>query len=259
MRQILLALRILLTYRNGYLFLLEKLGIRKVESGTTTYVTWNGMKYITRNGTTDFAILNETTIFQEYLNESFRTLTKDSLVLDFGAQAGDFSVYTAYNKGCTVVCFEPEPENLEILKQNVAINSLGSKVTIVPKAVMSDNADKTFYASPHDNKGVHSFYYEGPKPITVQCTTPLEILESLNGRQVNLLKIDIEGGEHDIIKQEFKPFFDQVHAVVMEYHCQPHMKEAHTLEELKQTLAALGFTDTTTSGTPELGLLSAKK
>lgn len=258
MKSILLALKILFTYRNGYIFLFERIGWYKPKTETTTYTTWNGMKYITRNGTTDFAILNETTIFGEYLSAAFHKLNHNSLVLDLGAQAGDFSVYAAYNKKCKVISFEPEPENLKLLNQNIQVNNLSEQISVVPKAVMADNSDRTFYASPHGNKGVHSFFYKGPKPITVQCTTPLEILQTLGGKRVDLLKIDIEGGEHDIIKSEFKPFFDQVEAIVMEYHCQPHMSEQHSLEELKQNLSDLGF-NSVTQGTPELGLLTANR
>jgi FkbM family methyltransferase len=256
MKQALLAIRILTTYRNGYRFLLERMGAYKTKSDTTTYVTWNGMRYITRNDTNDFGILNKTTIFGHYLNSNWHKLKKDSLVLNFGAQAGAFSIYTAHNKKCQVICFEPEAENLKLLDRNIHRNGLSQRIKVIPKAVAENNKSRTFYTSPYGNKGVHSFFYKGPKPTIVECTTPLEILETLEGKRVDFLKIDIEGGEHEIIKPEFRKFYDQVDAIVIEYHCQKHMSEQHTLEELKDKLAELGFT-TESQGTPELGFLTA--
>jgi len=252
-----LALRILFIYRNGYMFFLEKLKLIP-NQGHTTYVLWNGMRYKCRRGTSDFAILNETTILHEYEKVTYDNLNSSSLVLDFGGQAGDFSIYTAYTKKCQVFAFEPDQGNIELFTENIRLNNLQGRITLVGKAVSNTDEDKTFYLSPHENKGVHSFFYKGPIPVTVKCITPTQILELTGNKQIDFLKMDIEGGEHELVGEHNKTFFDKIQTLVMEYHCQAHVENRQELEELVKKLEILGF-NVTTEGTPELGLLTATR
>ena len=54
--------------------------------------------------------------------------------LDLGANIGTFSIKTA-SRGYKVIAFEPDTENCEILKQNVALNHLESRIQVEQKAI----------------------------------------------------------------------------------------------------------------------------
>lgn len=256
-KKLLLGLKILTTYRNGYLFFAEKL--RLLKQSHVTYVTWRGMKYKCRVGTTDFAILNETTIFHEYdSTHEFYKLNDHSVVVDLGGQAGDFSIYTAFHKGASVFAFEPDEENFELLQENIRINNLQTKVFAYKVAVGRENGTQTFYLSPHGNKGVHSMYYKGPVPIEVPTIDLAAVAKLVGNEKINLLKIDIEGGEHEIIDPVFAGFYSKVEAIVMEYHCQEHVTNRQPVGQLVAKLEKLGF-KVKRQGTDEIGIIYATK
>ncbi len=54
----------------------------------------------------------------------------------------------------SVVAFEPEPDNLQLLEANLGLNGL-TNVTVVSKAVSSASGSLPLYVSEH-HKGTHS-------------------------------------------------------------------------------------------------------
>lgn len=257
LNKIKLILQILFYYSNGYKFFLEKLGL--IKSKYIVFRTRKGMKYKTRVGTTDYAILNETVILKEYLQHGFDQLDSNSTVVDFGAQAGDFSVYVAYTYGAQVHCYEPEPENFELVKENIQLNRLDQKVIATNAAVTNSNTTLKLRLSGWGNKGTHSFHYvEGGEYVEVPAIDILDLAGNFD--RIDLLKIDIEGGEHEILVERNKPFFDKVDKLVMEYHTQPHVTNSQGLDHLTSVLTtALGFEVVAQSGDAELGVLYLKK
>ena len=66
----------------------------------------------------------------------------DSVFYDLGACEGRFTLYAAL-KGLRVVAFEPENYNLQALKDNLMLNDLVDRVTVVPKAIGDSNGSST--------------------------------------------------------------------------------------------------------------------
>lgn len=200
------------------------------------------MKYKCRNDSTDFDILNEIVISKVYFKHNFDRIGSESIILDFGGQGGSFAVYTAYTTGAKVISFEPEQENFQLLCKNIALNALEGRVVPVNKAISETGSRRTFYLSPHHNKGVHSFYYKGERAVTVECIEPNQVLELIGDREIDLLKIDTEGAEHEIVAPGQRSFFIRVHKVVLEYHCSDQVENHRSLESLLDTIRQFGFT-----------------
>src|SRR3990167_1903907 len=57
---------------------------------------------------------------------------KDWNVLDIGANIGSFSILAA-ERGARVTAFEPQPENLKILKKNIQKSKL--KIDLIEKGI----------------------------------------------------------------------------------------------------------------------------
>ncbi len=231
----------------------------KISDKYTIYKLFNGMVYKTRVGTSDLAILNETTIFKEYNIYDFNKLNKNSLVIDLGGHIGDFTIFTAYTKKSKVIVFEPEKENFLLLKDNIKLNSLEQKVQAVNKAVTNQNGYIDFYISDHNNTGVHSAHYQGPNKTKVETIDIKTIPQTYNIDKIDFLKIDIEGGEHELFKLANQSFFNLVQYLVLEYHCQNHVKNKQSLNKLKKEITNLGFNIFEIKGLPELGIIYAQK
>lgn len=257
MNHLLLALRILLTYRNGYLFLLEKSGLRTPQD--TVYATWRGFRYFTRKGSTDFGILNEIILFGDYQHHFFHEIGPDSLILDIGAQAGSFSTYAAFRTGARVISFEPSAGNYQSLLKNIEINALQDKIKPFNCAVCDKPGKRVLALDSSDNKGSFSFYSEAEQGETVECITLQDVAKHLgDNEKIDLLKIDIEGGEYDLITPNNEAFFDNVRHIAMEYHCHAHLHLNGRLPRLIKQLESFGFT-VIREGSEEMGYIYASK
>ncbi len=115
-------------------------------------------------------------------------------VVDAGAYIGYYSLLTSRlvgNKG-KVYAFEPSPESLSILRKNIKINNC-KNIQVVEKAL----TDKIGYASyylahnnPSNSSTVEILEYH--EKIEVPTTTLDEVM---GNKRVDVIKMDIEGGE----------------------------------------------------------------
>lgn len=119
-------------------------------------------------------------------------------MVDAGAHIGYFSLLAARRVGPTgrVYAFEPAPDNFTLLVRNIAANGYRNVVP-VRQAVSDHDGVATFFL--HPDSVAHSLHREtsGRAPATVQVeTTTLDRFLSAQGwPAVDLLKLDIEGGE----------------------------------------------------------------
>lgn len=125
-------------------------------------------------------------------------------ILDIGAHRGE--TVKACRKSfpkARYFCFEAFPESSSLLAQKFANDSL---VTVIPKAVSDTPGQKTFFVNhmsatnsllPRPSSGAR--YYperaDSKTTMTVDVTTIDEFLESENINIVDVLKLDIQGGE----------------------------------------------------------------
>ncbi|MBI1884960.1 MAG: FkbM family methyltransferase [Chloroflexi bacterium] len=119
-------------------------------------------------------------------------------VMDVGAHWGYFTLLAArgVGEGGRVYAFEPHPDNWALLVKNVQTNGY-SNVVAVQKAV-ADRAGQVPLFLGKSDAGCNSLYRN---PLTREESIPVEVttldafLEREGGPRVDLIKIDIEGGE----------------------------------------------------------------
>jgi len=154
--------------------------------------------------------------------------------IDVGAYMGFYTVLAARH-GWRVICFEPDPFSLILLKYNVGLYRLESKVRIVGKAA----GDKQGYAlftiasSPSESSFTRFLRNELKLlNVVVEVETIDSVVNSLGiSSDVNLLlKVDVEGFGLNVLKgamktiRELKPFIlfevhrtfderDEIHAL----------------------------------------------
>jgi FkbM family methyltransferase len=121
-------------------------------------------------------------------------LTKDSFVFDLGGYRGDFAAAINERYGCKVYLFEPVLKfyqncidrfqgNEQIVCFNFGLSSVNDWLDIG----LAENTSS--FASPHAQGAVEK----------VQVKSVVECIRELNIDRIDLMKINIEGGEFDIL------------------------------------------------------------
>ena len=131
-----------------------------------------------------------------------RILKPEMVVIDVGGHVGYFSLLAARLVGPQgkVFTFEPEPTNYRLLLENIGLNGY-QNIVAVNSAVSSALGTMDLYLAGLDN-GRHSAYRHGlPESgrIVVDTTTLDDFLQGEGWPRVDLVKIDVEGGERDVL------------------------------------------------------------
>ncbi len=127
-------------------------------------------------------------------------------VLDLGGNIGLFGIYVlARWPAATIRSFEPDPTNLSILRRVIAANGFQERWTVVAAAVSNEAGEMPFVAGLFAESKLVAAADRGVRPpdalrledgITITVPTVDLFAED---HEVELLKIDIEGGEWPIL------------------------------------------------------------
>ncbi|MEM7272457.1 MAG: FkbM family methyltransferase [Actinomycetota bacterium] len=140
-----------------------------------------------------------TRFFQTYLPEG-------GTYVEVGANYGYYTLQAACLVGDTgrVVAFEPGPRMFSLLERTIDVNGVGPRTTLHEAAVTDAAGTATFYLK-GDWHGGSSLYNEADSPWDVTevevLTTTLDdaLANSLDGRWVDVCKIDAEGAEATVL------------------------------------------------------------
>ena len=161
----------------------------------------SGLKFHVRHRTGDLAILNK--IFaREGTADSYSPPpevlaalgTGAPRILDVGANIGLFGVFANdYWPGARITAFEPDPDNLRVLRATVAANGLGDRWEVVEKAASNAPGKLSFVPGLRAEAHIAGAGERGT------LTVPAVDLYEWQGSGVDLIKIDCEGGEWAIL------------------------------------------------------------
>src|SRR3989344_691845 len=196
----------------------------------------NQAKFKIRANTSDRLIISEVWELREYNDSSDLAIKPDYNVVVIGAQIGIYTVLAAKKafRG-KVYSYEPFPESFALLKENVAFNNL-KNVRAYNMAVSSSVGKKILYVSP-TNTGAHSLFPDSAKrKLEVKTTTLDKIISDNSLKQIDLLKMDVDGCEYEIFLNASDKTLKKIQRIIMEYHNHivPGMKHTMIMEKLKQ-------------------------
>ncbi len=117
------------------------------------------------------------------------------VVLDIGAFVGWYTLLAARRVGAhgRVYAFEPDPRNYELLSENLRLNRLGARVICLPKAVSDEAGMQPFFLHGGDQSRSSLIATGGGHATMVETIVADDFLD--RGLKVDVVKIDIEGGE----------------------------------------------------------------
>jgi len=150
----------------------------------------------------DDSVVNEIFKYREYRQSEEIIKTATGAIIDVGAHAGFFSLYAAsLNPSAKIYALEPEPQNFLALRENLRLNPEFSRIKIFQQALSSKTGPSTLYLKADSHN--HSLLKEGNDTIaelSVSGVTLGDFCRQQKISRISLLKMDIEGGEHKIIK-----------------------------------------------------------
>jgi FkbM family methyltransferase len=161
---------------------------------------------------------------------------QDSVVLDIGSHGGFFARYALSQGAERVTGYEPDPDNFNLARQNLA----GMPCVLYNAAVTSQSLASTgvvkLYSNSGSNRGSHSLFIKGGRTaIDVHAVSFEEVLAK---EQYDIVKIDIEGGEYAL---DLRLLPSSVNMVAMELHLNKRQWREHFAPHIVQTLEHLGF------------------
>jgi FkbM family methyltransferase len=219
-------------YRNWWAVFQSKLGadvVLELRDGTRFHV---------QARTTDLAAVNEAVILNPYLSSGGIVLREDAIVVDIGANIGDFTVLVA--RRCPrgrVVAVEPVTRSARVIAAQVALNRL-SNVTVVRAAVGAASRTAAI-----DDAGMSSRVVDGVSGDAVPVVTLERLMSEQHLDTVDLLKLDCEGAEWDILPAA-AGVLPRVQQIAMEF----HGERGWTAERLAEWLRERGYVVTHTGG-----------
>lgn len=120
-------------------------------------------------------------------------------ILDLGGNIGaaDIFFHSLY-PDAEIITIEPLPDNLRILHKNLKANGVSGRV--IAAAVSSKPGKARFYLSEADCSSLIPREQMSGKAIDVDCITVPEIMRQAGWDSIDILKVDIEGGEKPLFK-----------------------------------------------------------
>ncbi len=198
------------------------LGFYRARPGVRTIrARYNGQRYtlLVRGGTLDAAIFEQ--VLCEGSEYRLPVKTEPEVIFDVGANIGAAAVYFAARyPNARIYCFEPLPENVELLRRNVA--PFGDRVTVVPMG-LGEQAGSFPYQMSDDpmNFGGGTFYQIGCRAgetIDLPVTTLSAFCREHHIDRIDVMKIDTEGAERSVLAGAPPELLAEIDVVLGELH-----------------------------------------
>lgn len=175
----------------------EKFMYKNVKIRKDKIILPNGIKFYFRLGH-----LKEFfgSVFEIFMLKDYDIDVKGKTVVDVGSAFGDSSIYFASKGARKVYAYDADTALYEELKKNIVLNKF-QKIVVPERRFVNYN-----------------YFYN-------------KILPQVHGPAV--LKMDIEGGEYDILSPQMKKSIQKFSTIILEYH--------YGYIDIKQRLEKLGY------------------
>jgi FkbM family methyltransferase len=148
-------------------------------------------------------------------------LPANPVVIDIGGFIGDFALYAVkrLNARRVIVC-EPAPRNWALLLKNIANNGYQDRIEPVNKAVTANGENVMMNIdAPDEFQSMVSAHAASDQPLSVVPGISLgQLFRDRAVETVDLLKIDVEGGEYAILEGTPADVLNRIRNIVFEYH-----------------------------------------
>lgn len=184
-------------------------------------------------------------LFKFYSNQVFQDMADEELVLfDVGSNRGDFSLeFLKQFPNSSSTLFEPIPSMIKASKKTLK----NKNVTIIQAALSATEQTKKF--SVYNNEDVSSFheiddqndharknYIKKVGELSVKCIALDDYIFENSVKRIDLLKIDVQGGELEVLKGATYALKTVVKAIQVEISFNGFYKMSNHFGEIISTL-----------------------
>lgn len=162
-----------------------------------------------------------TTAWIIYCRREYTVLSNDRIIVDAGANIGVFSLYAAREAPrAQLIALEPFPETRQRLEQTIAANHLRDRVKICGTALARADCSRMMALgasdTPSQSRGV--LPEDAKDGVAVEAVSLATFLDREGLTQVDMLKMDIEGGEHEVFAGASDDTLRRIARISLEYH-----------------------------------------
>ena len=171
----------------------------------------------------DLNVAHEVFVQNVYWHKAIANGHDVSRIVDVGSNVGYTLVYFGFHyPAAALVAFEPHPAHVQLLKRNVALNNLSSRVQLHAAAASDRNGKARL-----SDEGARSTVVNGDARAAISVPI-VDFFDAVGTEQIDLLKIDAKGGEIPILMDER---FSNLRArmLVVQWHATPERPDADVL------------------------------
>jgi FkbM family methyltransferase len=178
-----------------------------------------------RPGTTDIEVLQQVLLDHEY---EFTLPVVPEVIIDAGANIGLASVYFAnLFPHATIVAIEPDASNFAMIQKNLAAYP---QVRPLHAALWGEDKQLNLFYPKGGHCGFRTLDGSGVELTEcgqVGAVTLQSLMQTMQLKSIDLLKIDIEGAEREVF-QNSAAWIDKTRMMMVELHdaCQPGCNDA---------------------------------
>ena len=149
---------------------------------------------------------------------AFNSRRPSPRILDCGANLGLASLYFKRRYAdARITAFEPDPVIAPLLRRNLEQNG-GADINVVEAAVWNARDRLSFFSDQADAGALAAAETpEGARDRTATAVNSVRLREWLEGEEIDLLKLDIEGAEL-VVLQDIESALHSVAAIHLEVH-----------------------------------------
>ena len=175
--------------------------------------------------------INEGDMGKIFGSEEYKILKPENeIVVDIGANIGDSAIYFALNRAKHVIALEPYPSTFNLAVQNIKVNNLNDKITILNSGYgKASEIVKIDEKRRGETRGAILVPSNEGKEVKLYS---LEMLINEFGIQEALLKMDCEGCEYNILNED-DVVLKKFKRIVLEFH--------HGYKNIESKLKHAGF------------------
>ncbi len=194
---------------------------------------------------------------QQYIRNGI-VINEGDCIFDVGANIGLFSLFVnGIQKNVKIYAFEPINPIFEVLQENVRLHSL-PHIYVFNYGLSSENNSATLFtfypnmagnstAKPQEKveqQDVMSSvltqeqmeYFFQSEQVRGELRTLSSVIDELDIKSIDLLKIDVEGEEHEVLKGIEEKDWGKIKQIVVEVH-----DREGRLEQIQKLLKTHGF------------------
>lgn len=162
-------------------------------------------------------------------------------VLEVGANIGYYALMEASQLDSgKIFALEPDPRNISLLKENIALNNFQNKIEVFPIAASNKTEQKEFHLGRRTNVSSFVSGHAITDTVTVNCIA----LDTLDGiRTIDFIRMDVEGYECKVLQGLTSLLHDKRKSlqIFIEVHYSAYNETDLNFKQQLQELFALGF------------------